>query len=217
MHSFATGLIWAAYEEDKLIQTFRYMEEGSFNTPDEDEYTLPDNCTIGLVHPIDLDEDTLLTWKQQLSDYEITQPIEQLERKVYHVNNNEIGTYDLQRFKDRNINGKNFLGILTKLGWYRGAISNRNINIFDTFYREDIVKRIKYDNGTVELIGNAAILHFSGMHISGTDKEITIKNIRFYAPGTENPGNKAIMLEKVTPRYFSEIVNQIESILKVVQ
>ncbi len=82
MHSFAIGLIWAAYENDTLVQTFRYMEDGTFNTVDEDEYTLPENCTVGLVHPIDLDKDMLHTWKEQLSDYEIIQPIAQLERPV---------------------------------------------------------------------------------------------------------------------------------------
>lgn len=78
MHGFAIGLIWAAYEKDTLVRTFRYMEDGSFNTSEEEEYTLSENMVIGLVHPIDLSKEELLVWKEQLSDYDIVQPIEQL-------------------------------------------------------------------------------------------------------------------------------------------
>lgn len=223
MHSFAIGLIWAAYENDyDLVQTFRYMEDGSFNTSDEDEYTLPDNCTIGLVHPIDLDEDTLSTWKEQLSDYEITQPIEQLERTVYRINNDEIGMFDLNRFKGRKLNDMTLLGRTTKLGWYKGSV--QDAGGFNTFYREDISKRIKNDDGTtVRLVGNAVELHFSGMYVGGMGEEVEIENVRFYTPGTVKRGSymydeaddqKAIKLEKINPRYFSEIVNQLEIILK---
>lgn len=224
MHSFAIGLIWAAYENDKLTETFRYMEDGSFNTSDEDEYELPENCTIGLVHPIDLDEDTLSTWKEQLSDYEIVQPIEQLERKVYHINDDEIGTLDLNRFKGRKINGMSLLGRATKFGWDKGSVIDGGC--FCSFHREDIVKRIKNADGTVKFLGNAVELRFDGMYVGGEDIEVTIDSVRFYTPGTISYGsyvydkadnNKAIKLDKINPRYFSEIINQLEAITKTAE
>ena len=80
MHQFAISLIWGIYENGRLGETFRYMEDGSFNTVDEEEYTLPDEASIGLVHPIELTDEALAAWKQQLEDYEITQSIDQLSR-----------------------------------------------------------------------------------------------------------------------------------------
>lgn len=222
MHSFAIGLIWAAYEGDKLVQTFRYMEDGSFNTSEEEEYTLSEHAVIGLVHPIDLCEEELLAWKEQLSDYEIVQPIEQLDRKVYVVSKEEVGKFDLNRFYDMEIGGMALLGRMEKLGWYKGSIQDGGW--YHTFYREDVVKRIKNEDGTVQLIGNAVELNFSGMGVGYYDEEeVTIENIRFYTPGTVKRGsyvydkaddNKAIKLEQVNPRYFSEIVNQLETVLK---
>ena len=221
MHSFAIGLIWAAYEEDKLVQTFRYMEDGSFNTADEEEYTLTENCTIGLVHPIDLNEEELSAWKEQLCDYEITQPIEQLERKVYHMREDEAGTLDLKRFQGRKVNAFTLLGRMAKLGWLKGSI--QDAGCFDTFYREDVLERIKREDGSTQLVGNAAELHFSGMYVGGDDENVEIENIRFYTPGTIRRGSyvydeaddkKAIKLEKINTRYFSEIVNQVEMVLK---
>ena len=73
MHQFAISLIWGVYEDGRLKETFRYMEDGSFNTVEEEEYELPAGASIGLVHPIELDGDTLEAWKQQLEDYEIVQ------------------------------------------------------------------------------------------------------------------------------------------------
>ncbi|MDD6490349.1 MAG: DUF4132 domain-containing protein [Clostridia bacterium] len=221
MHSFAIGLIWAAYENDTLVQTFRYMEDGTFNTADEDEFELPENCTIGLVHPIDLSEDELSTWKEQLSDYEITQPIEQLERKVYRIKDDEIGQLDFNRFKGREINGMTLLGRMTKMGWYKGSV--QDAGCFYTFYREDITKRFKDKDNNVHLVGNAVELNFSGMYVGGEDETVTIENIRFYKPGTVKRGSyeydepdeqRTIAPDKISPRYLSEIINQIETILK---
>lgn len=59
MHRFATALIWGVYNGDKLTGTFRYMEDGTFNTVDEEEYTLPEKAAITLVHPIELEEEVL--------------------------------------------------------------------------------------------------------------------------------------------------------------
>lgn len=85
MHQFAISLIWGVYENGRLGETFRYMEDGSFNTVDEEEYTLPDGGSIGLVHPIELTDEDLAAWKQQLEDYEITQSIDQLSRPIYRL------------------------------------------------------------------------------------------------------------------------------------
>ena len=219
MHSFAIGLIWCAYStENDISETFRYMEDGSFNTADENEFELKENCTIGLTHPIDLDEETLKQWKEQLSDYEITQPIEQLDRKVYTVDEKEVGKLDLTRFNGRAVNGMSLLGRTAKAGWYKGSVQDGGG--FNTFYREDVTKRIKKGN-TVQLIGNAVELRFEGMYVGGQNEEVKIENARFYPPGTVERGSycydevtdeKAIALEKVNPRYFSEIVHQLEVI-----
>lgn len=224
MHSFAIGLIWAAYEEEKLVQTFRYMEDGSFNTSEEEEYTLSPNAVIGLVHPIDLSEEELSAWKEQLKDYEIVQPIEQLKRKVYPLKEEEKGKIDLSRFNGRKISASSLLRRAEKLGWYKGFVEDAGM--FYTFYREDIVKRVKKEDGTIQLFGNAAELSFSGMSVSYDgygEQTAEIENIRFYVPGTVKYGSNqydsvtehtAVKLDQVNPRYFSEMINQLEMILK---
>ncbi len=204
MHQFATGLIWGVYENGGLVQCFRYMEDGSFNTVDEDEYELPENACIGLVHPIELSDEEKEAWKQQLEDYEITQPVEQLCRAVYYVEEEERDRKSLERFggcilKDLSLNGK-----LTALGWYRGSV--QDAGGFYTYYREDAE------------LGMGVELNFSGSFIGMMDEDVTIYDVRFYKAGTVERGSyvydeadkeRSYFLKDVPPRYFSEIVYQL--------
>lgn len=121
MHQFAISLIWGVYENGELKETFRYMEDGSFNTADEEEYSLPDGANIGLVHPIELNEDTLNTWKQQLEDYEITQSIQQLSRPVFRLPAEQAQAPSLETAAGRILSALSLSGKLQGMGWYRGS------------------------------------------------------------------------------------------------
>lgn len=211
MHRFAIGLIWGIYEDHKLIRSFRYMEDGTFNTEDEEEYILPETSSenmpqIGLVHPIELTKESLEAWKQQLEDYEITQPIEQLGRAVYYITPEEQKSDSLERFGGMVLNDLSLGGKLTALGWYRGSVQDGGC--FDTYYREDTS------------VGLGAELHFSGSFVgSGSlgGEDITVYDVRFYRAGSvergsycydEAKGDKQLPLKDIPPRYFSEIVWQ---------
>ncbi|MDE7297668.1 MAG: DUF4132 domain-containing protein, partial [Lachnospiraceae bacterium] len=204
MHQFAIGLIWGIYEEGGLTQSFRYMEDGSFNTADEDEFELPACGKIGLVHPIELTEEAKAAWKEQLSDYEISQPFEQLDRTVYAMTKEEADTQELARFQDETVNDLSLGSRLFGLGWYRGSV--QDAGCFDTYYRED------------KEIGLGVELHFSGSYVGGENEEVTVYGARFYKAGTVARGSyvydeadkeKAYFLRDVPARYFSEIVWQL--------
>lgn len=202
MHQFAIGLIWGLYDNGELKDTFRYMEDGSFNTADEDEYDFPENGMIGLVHPIELEKETLDAWKEQLSDYEITQPIEQLERTVYHVADEEKESTELARFGGKLLNGLSLSGKLQGMGWYRGSV--QDAGCYYTFYRED---------------GEIGVeLEFSGAYVGDENEEVTVYGAQFYKAGTVKRGSyvydtvkkeNQYALGQVSPRYFSEIIIQL--------
>ncbi|BCJ94278.1 hypothetical protein acsn021_18470 [Anaerocolumna cellulosilytica] len=206
MHQFAIGLIWGIYEAGVLKDTFRYMEDGSFNTEVEEEYELQEAGVIGLVHPIELSEDSLARWEEQLADYEIVQPIEQLKRKIYPITEAEKDKKYLERFGGRILNGLSLSGKLFDMGWYRGSV--QDAGGFYTFYREDIALDLGVE------------LHFSGSFVGyDSGEDITMYEARFYKAGTIKRGSyiydevkdeAAIPLSSVPARYFSEIVYQLE-------
>lgn len=204
MHQFAIGLIWGIYENKKLVQSFRYMEDGSFNTEDEEEYELPEKGQIGLVHPVDLPEEKKEIWKQQLEDYEITQPIEQLDRAVYSLTEDEAGMQRLERFGGCILNDLSLGGKLLNLGWYRGSVEDAGG--FYTYYREDTE------------LGIGVELHFSGSFVGGENEDVTVYDARFYKAGEVKRGSyvydeagedKAYFLRDIPARYFSEVVLQL--------
>lgn len=204
MHQFAIGLIWGVYEEGKLVQSFRYMEDGSFNTQDEEEYTLPEKVNISLIHPMELSEEERAAWKEQLEDYEITQPIEQLDRAVYYRTEEEADKKGLERFGGYLINDLSLNGKMLGLGWYRGSVMDAGY--FDIYYRED------------PEVGISVELHFSGAYVGYSEGNVTLYDVRFYKAGTiahgsyvyeEADAEKAYFLKDVPPRYFSEIVLQL--------
>lgn len=214
MHCFAIGLIWGAYDEkQQLLQTFRYMEDGTFNTADEEEYTLPENAYIGLIHPVELDEETLSAWREQLSDYEITQPFLQINRPIYRILPEEKGKNALQRYSGTEISNLSLLGKLTKLDWEKGEIMDGGW--FYTFTRTDIARQEK-DGSQFRKTGYYVELSFSGMHVATgyTDaEEVTIEKVHFWTLDTPKPEeNHALALENINPRYFSEIITQLTGI-----
>ena len=204
MHQFAISLIWGIYEDGNLTDTFRYMEDGTFNTVDEDEYTLPENAKIGLVHPVELEPQTLAGWKQQLEDYEIRQSIDQLSRTVHIPDPALESEKSLDLFGGKMLNALSLSGKLLQQGWYRGSVQDGGC--FYCFYRED------------KAIGIGVELRFSGTAVGYDDGEnVTVYDAVFYT-GTVDRGSyvydtltddQILPIGAIPARYYSEIVHQL--------
>lgn len=208
MHQFAIGLIWGVYQDDILKDTFRYMEDGTFNNVEEEEYELLKDAKIGLVHPLELSEELIEAWKEQLSDYEIVQPVVQLERKVYKVKPEEEDKKELERFGGYIVNHLSLAGKLMENNWERGSILDAGC-----YYTFDKV-------GKEENVG--AELEFSGAYVGGDNEDVTLYQIRFYRLGIKQrhwngydtiPPQDALCLKEVPKRFFSETIYELTKIL----
>lgn len=187
-----------------------YMEEYEkiiLKKQDGKEYELSEYVFISLVHPIELSEASKEAWKEQLVDYEITQPIDQLNRTVYFITEEEADKKDLERFGGCVVNDLSLNGTLTKLGWYRGSVEDAGG--YNTYYREDAES------------GMGVKLHFSGSFIGWHQEEVTIYEVSFYKAGDsacrssgydKEDKKKAYFLKEVPPRYFSEIILQLSKV-----
>lgn len=209
MHNFSLGLVWGVYEDGELRDTFRYMEDGSFNTVDEEEYELVENSLIGLVHPLELETESLEGWKQQFEDYEIVQPFPQLQRKTYIVTDEEKEMKNIERFGGIKINGLSLVGKLTKMGWYRGSV--QDAGCYYQFYKED------------EKIGIGAELQFDYLGVGYENEETTVYELTFYKANTVERGSyvydevteeNTILPVKVPKRFLSEILYDVDRALE---
>lgn len=213
MHCFAIGLIWGAYENQKLVQTFRYLEDGSFNTSDEEEYEIPEHVQIGLVHPIEMQEDEIATWSEQLTDYEITQPFSQLTRKVYRLLPEELKKDTLQRFSGKEMNNLTLMNKMLKLDWSKGYA--QDAGYFYEFCRDDIAGQEKDKDGNIQYTGYHVELKFNGMYIGSSyadTEDVMIEDVRFWSLEKPVKEDNFLKLEQVSEKYLSEIILQLTSI-----
>ncbi|MBZ9634549.1 DUF4132 domain-containing protein [Clostridium sp. FP1] len=204
MNQFAIGLVWGIYKENALMDSFRYMEDGSFNTVDEDEYNIEDGELIGLIHPVELSSEDMELWKEQVENYEIKQPFEQLNREVFQVSEEEKTMKTVERFGGTMLNGLSLLGKLTGFEWSRGSIQDGAG--YYNFYKEDDKLQIGVE------------LSFSGLSISFENDEVTVYDLIFYKKGTVKRGSyiydtvkeqHIIKPSEIPNRFFSEILYQI--------
>lgn len=118
MNIFAIGLIWEELDsEGKLLGRFRYMEDGTFNTVDEDEYELGRGSFITFANLREMDEEEKNSWKEQLDDYEVTQPVEQLDILLYTLKKDEEEEKELEIASDKEFYPATFKKVMDKYGF----------------------------------------------------------------------------------------------------
>jgi|GEM_PF-1852621 len=215
MHVFAGGLVWGLYRAGALSETFRYMEDGSFTTVEEEDLDLTatgdavigeaaiGEAVIGLAHPLDMGAELTGQWREQLSDYEVTQPLLQLDRPCYALEPGEADARAIDRFGGKKLPGITLLGKLQKAGWYKGSVLDAGC--FFTFYKE--------------VDGMGAQLNFSGMYVSPQpDEIITLGRLGFYQQGKVRRGgyvyddlhaDRLTSPSKLPARLLSEFLHEV--------
>ena len=124
LQSFATCLVWAAYDEKgKLRQTFRRYPNGLLAnaTGGLVEFTKKDH-TIGMVHPLELDEEALQEWRQHLERMKVKPPFPQLDRPVVRLESSHANRKTIGVAKGVGMSCGTFRSRAEKRGWMRGSV-----------------------------------------------------------------------------------------------
>ena len=80
LSQYSVNLFWNLYDENEnCINIFRYLGDGSFIDINDDYITLNENNLISLASPTEINKDSIIKSINQLSDYEIAQPIKQIQ------------------------------------------------------------------------------------------------------------------------------------------
>ena len=86
MQKFAIQLVWKEVDKNgKLVQTFRYTEEGVFKTAGNEEHKLNENNFINLLYFPEISEKEQKSWKENLENKKIVQPLNQINIPVYKI------------------------------------------------------------------------------------------------------------------------------------
>ncbi len=192
MKIFGITLIWGIYFENNLQSTFRYSEDGSLSDINDNPFSLPENCLIGIVHPVELTKEEIDKWKTIMSDYELIQSFKQLERNIYTLKKEKEERELLDDFNGFMVSRGNLKTKFKKFGW---EPSNQEQGSFDCFskYIKDYELNIN--------------LEFAGDYIDSYEdqgEEVAIYNVKFFKNNTK------LKLKEIPKRLFCEIYNEIK-------
>ena len=109
----ARRLVWSSG-----AGAFRVAEDGSLAGANDAEYTLSDDATVTLPHPLVLGADAVATWARIVADYGVVQPFEQLGRATY-APKEDASAPKLERFANRKSKPGPLMGSLDSRGWQK--------------------------------------------------------------------------------------------------
>lgn len=109
------GLVWGVFSsKSKLSATFRVDYKNTFENADGEPIKLADGSMIGIAHPLQMDERTLLSWQTLFAQHKQAQPFAQLGRKTYRaIDDLEKNRFGLQ---GATVASKALKGLLA-MGW----------------------------------------------------------------------------------------------------
>jgi len=199
MHRFATGLIWGVYDGNNLVESFRYMDDGTFNTVNEDEFTLPENASITLVHPIEMTAELVAQWQEQLDDYEVMQPLPQLSAPVTKLESDDIADRKVTKYRGVMAKSGKIAGMAKKYNMVRGEVGDGGS--FMLFHWVD------------KFLNVAAQLNFEYMWMGQEyNEEVTLGDVVFYRLGEdgevqeEPKANMIVDPANIPARFVSTVV-----------
>jgi hypothetical protein len=214
---FSQQLVWGWWDANgTLSQTFRALEDASLTDVADGPVELPTDGAIGLIHPLDLDEDARAAWTQHLVDYKLTPPFPQLHRNFVRVDPAEVATKIRKLEKLDRMWGGTFHTRAERLGWLRGSIVESGTI---TTYRKTFAgSRID------------AFLSIFDMYIGSYVQDLIRLDSVFFVPSgsvrvggyeMDEPENESdprlIAFGDVPPVVFSEVMADLAVIAKVSQ
>ncbi|BES18777.1 WGR and DUF4132 domain-containing protein [Escherichia fergusonii] len=115
-------LIWGVYSaENQLLACFRVAEDNSYNTADDDLFTLPEgDISIGIPHVLEISPTEAAAFGQLFADYELLPPFRQLDRNSYALTEAERNASELTRWTGRKCPSGRVMGLANK-GWIKGT------------------------------------------------------------------------------------------------
>jgi predicted DNA-binding WGR domain protein len=115
--------IWATYDPQGSRQTtFRVAEDHTYTDAQDNPYSPDLQASVGIPHPLTLDDTSKSLWGEILSDYEIIPPFPQLGRDTYVLSDIERDGEEIDRFAKIPISGALLARMMDDRGWLKGGL-----------------------------------------------------------------------------------------------
>lgn len=131
MGELARGLVWGTYSRKKLLASFTLDARGRPRGLNRRAPLLGKGVKIGIVHPMQLEDEQRRRWRARLEKSSIVSPFPQLERHVelparLHGERPESYRALFAPFMNETINAKQLARLLER-GWFRGNTNKSHL------------------------------------------------------------------------------------------
>ncbi len=211
MIPFGVRLVWGAYNENGVLTaTFRTLEDQTFTDYKDDTVNLSTDAEIGIIHPLELDNELRQQWNTHLSDYEIEPPFDQMERPVIAVPSGQESNRFIADWDKYTMNGMSFKGRADRLGWRRGAAVDGIIPVYiKSFPKADIDAFINLEDMSPAVDLYSEIILGTAYFVSSG----IVKSSSYLFDGPTNADDpRLIPFDLVNPIVFSEVSGDLKKI-----
>jgi Domain of unknown function (DUF4132) len=162
---YCQRLVWTAYEDDKLIGSFRPLPDGSLTNHHDDEVNLGQETSIRLGHDQTLHPDDRTAWLQHLSDYNVEPLFQQFGKQLFELPEAMKDATEINDFLGHLVKAFSLRNRLTRQGYTRGAAQDGGW-FFD--YKKTFLS-----------LGVEAIIEFSGNGLPEENRTVALHRLYF--------------------------------------
>jgi len=200
MRRLVQRLIWVVVDNNKIIATFRPLDDGTLTDVDDNEVKLDTTALIRIAHDTNLSGELVTKWQQHLVDYEIVPLFQQFGKGSYALPEEKAKLDTITDFEGYLVNSYALRGKATKLGYTRGAAEDGG-----WFYTYE--KRFP-------TLGLNAILEFTGSPLPEEDRTVALKSLYFEKSASQSDywSKNALLLSSVPKILVSECYNDLRLI-----
>ena len=188
MQIIARRLVWALYDGEARLRTFRLDDQDELSDENDDVCSLDGGEHIRLGHPADMVAEEREAWSTVFADYEIMQPFAQLARPAFSLSDAERMSTSLAAFSHEATELGPLHGRFNRADWVKGAVND--VVLIRTFHKE--------------FAGDVwATAHLEpGFHPAGFDDgPQTVTHVSFRVPGS-----RTAALREVPAAALSEVI-----------
>jgi hypothetical protein len=117
-------LVWGAFSSDSKPRFFMVDDERKLVDCRDEPFELREQDQVGLAHRWEICDEEQRAWGTFLSDFELIQPFEQLQREVHLLLDQDRESAELSHWNGKKIESK---ALLSLKNWQRGEVGDQGV------------------------------------------------------------------------------------------
>jgi hypothetical protein len=165
MRHLVQRLVWSAWKDERLVHTFRPLDDGTLTDRNDEPVTLDNDTVISIAHASHLPQEDVEGWPQHLIGYEITPLFQQFGKGSYTLPADKADKTAIEDFQGHLLETFALRGRATKLGYVRGPTEDGGW--FMTYEK-------RYPT-----LGLIAVVEFTGNPLPETNRTVALLKLYF--------------------------------------